>query len=81
MENKNIHDDDIDIIQIVKTIWKSRKFIVILSSFFVFMGVAAALLSPIVYTSSSTFILSGGSDNKSPSLGGFAGLVGTFEGF
>ena len=76
MENKNIHDDEIDIIQIVKTIWKSWRFIVILSSFFVFIGIAAALLSPIVYTSSSTFILSGSSDNKSSSLGGFAGLVG-----
>ena len=76
MENKNIHDDEIDIIQIVKTIWKGRKFIVILSSFFVFMGVAAALLSPIVYTSSSTFILSGGSDDKSSSFGGVASLVG-----
>lgn len=76
MENKNIHDDEIDIIQIVKTIWKSWRFIVILSSFFVFIDIAAALLSPIVYTSSSTFILSGSSDNKSSSLGGFAGLVG-----
>jgi len=76
MENKNIHDDEIDIIQIVKTIWKGRKFIVILSSFFVFMGVAAALLSPIVYTSTSTFILSGGSDDKSSRFGGVASLVG-----
>ena len=76
MENKNIHDDEIDIIQIVKTIWKSWRFIVKLSSFFVFVGVAVALLSPIVYTSSSTFILSGGSDDKSSSLGGVASLVG-----
>ena len=76
MENKNIHDDEIDIIQIVKTIWKSWRFIVILSSFFVFVGVAVALLSPIVYTSSSTFILSAGSDDKSSSLGGVASLVG-----
>ena len=76
MENKNIHDDEIDIIQIVKTIWKSWRFIVILSSFFVFVGVAVALLSPIVYTSSSTFILSGGSDDKSSSFDGVASLVG-----
>ena len=76
MENKNIHDDEIDVIQIVKTIWKSWRFIVILSSFFVFVGVAVALLSPIVYTSSSTFILSSGSDDKSSSLGGVASLVG-----
>ena len=76
MENKNIHYDEIDIIQIVKTIWKSWRFIVKLSSFFVFVGVTMALLSPIVYTSSSTFILSGGSDDKSSSLGGVASLVG-----
>lgn len=76
MENKNIHDYEIDIIQVVKTIWKSWKFVVKLSSFFVFVGVAVALLSPIVYTSSSTFILSSGSDDKSSSLGGVASLVG-----
>ncbi len=76
MENKHTHDDEIDIIQVVKTIWKSRRFIVILSSFFVFVGVAVALLSPIVYTSSSTFILSGGSDNNSSSFSGVASLVG-----
>ena len=76
MENKNIHDDEIDIIQIVKTTWKSWKFIVKLSLLFVFVGVAVALLSPIVYTSSSTFILSSDSDDKSSSLGGVASLVG-----
>lgn len=76
MENQNTHYDEVDIIQIVKTIWKSWRFIVILSSLFVFVGVAVALLSPIEYTSSSTFILSGGSDDRSSSLGGVAGLVG-----
>ena len=76
MENQNNNDDEIDIIQIVKTIWKSWRFIVILSSFFVFVGVAVSLLSPIVYTSSSTFILSSGNDDKTSSLGSVASLVG-----
>ena len=76
MENQNINEDEIDLIQIAKTIWKSRKFIVVISAFFVLAGITLALLSPIVYTSSSTFILSGASDDKSSSFGGVASLVG-----
>ncbi len=76
MNNQNTNDDEIDIIQIVKTIWKNWRFIVVFSSIFVFVGVASALLSPIAYTSSSTFILSSSSDDKSSSLGGVASLVG-----
>jgi len=76
MENQNTHDDEIDIIQIIKTIWISKKFIVTISAFFVFVGLVVALTSPIVYTSSSTFILSGSNDDKSSSLGGVASLVG-----
>ena len=76
MENQNINEDEIDLIQIAKTIWKSRKFIIVSSFLFVLVGITAALLSPVVYTSSSTFILSGGSDDKSSSLGGVASLVG-----
>ena len=76
MENLNNHNDEIDLIQISKTIWKSKRFVILFSSFFVFIGIIKALISPIVYTSSSTFILSSSNDNQTSSLGGVASLVG-----
>ena len=75
MENLNNHTSEIDLITIIKKVWSNWKFIVKFSIFFVFVGVAVALMSPIVYTSSSTFILSSSNDKKS-SLGGVASLVG-----
>ena len=75
MDNSNNNNDEIDLIQIAKTAWKSRRFIVYFSSLFFFTGIAIALLLPVVYTSSSTFILSNNNDEKS-SIGGVASLVG-----
>ena len=76
MENKNIHDNEIDLISIVKKVWKSKMFVMLFSSFFIFIGIITTLLLPTVYTSSSTFILSGNNDDKTSSIGGFASLVG-----
>ena len=76
MMNLNNHNDEIDLIEIIKTIWKGKWFVILFSSFFVFIGIITALLSPIVYTSSSTFILVADNDNKTSSLGGVASLVG-----
>ena len=64
MENLNNHNDEIDLIQIAKTIWKGKRTVILFSTFFVFIGIITALISPIVYTSSSTFILSNSNDKK-----------------
>ena len=76
MENINIHNDETDLIPIVKKVWKNKKFIALFSSIFIFIGIIIALLSSTVYTSSSTFILSGSNDNKTSSFGSVASLVG-----
>ena len=77
MENLKNHNDEIDFIQIAKTIWKGKRFVILFSSFFVFIGIITALISQIVYTSSSSFILSSSNDNQTTSsLGGVASLVG-----
>ena len=73
MENTS---DEIDLIEIVKTIWKGRFLIVAISSVFVIVGIAIALLSPIVYSSSTTFIPSNKESGQSSSLSGVASLVG-----
>ena len=73
MENNS---DEIDIIELLKTAWNGRKQIIIISFVFVLVGVAAALLSPVVYSSSTTFINSQTESSSSSGLSGVAPLVG-----
>ena len=37
MQNLNNDDDEIDLIQIAKTIWKGKRFVILFSAFFVFI--------------------------------------------
>jgi len=72
--NDNLNDE-IDIIEILKKIYKSRKFILIISFFFALLGVAVALLSTVKYSSETVFITQNQESNTS-SLSGVASLVG-----
>ena len=70
------NSDEIDLIELLKTAWSGRKQIIIISFVFALLGVAAALLSPVVYTSSTTFINSQTESSTSSGLSGVASLVG-----
>ena len=70
------NSDEIDLIELLKTAWDGRKQIIIISFVFVLVGVAAALLSPVVYSSSTTFINSQTESSSSSGLSGVATLVG-----
>ena len=70
------NSDEIDLIELLKTAWDGRKQIIIISFVFVLVGVAAALLSPVVYSSSTTFINSQKESSSSSGLSGVATLVG-----
>ena len=70
------NSDEIDLIELLKTAWNGRKQIIIISFVFVLVGVAAALLSPVVYSSSTTFINSQTESSSSSGLSGVATLVG-----
>ncbi len=70
------NSDEIDLIELIKTVWDERKQIVIISIVFFTIGVAAALLWPITYTSSTTFINSQTESNSTSGLSGVASLVG-----
>jgi len=72
----NNNSDEIDLIELLKTAWIGRKQIIIISFVFVLVGVAAALLSPVVYSSSTTFINSQTESSSSSGLSGVASLVG-----
>ena len=70
------NSDEIDLIELLKTAWSGRKQIITISFVFVLVGVAAALLSPVVYTSSTTFINSQTESSSASGLSGVASLVG-----
>ena len=70
------NSDQIDLVGLLKTAWIGRKQIIIISFVFVLIGVAFALLSPIVYSSSTTFINSQTESSSNSGLSGVASLVG-----
>jgi len=70
------NSDEIDLIELLKTAWNGRKHIIIISLVFVLLGVTFAFLSPIVYSSSTTFINSQTESSTNSGLGGVASLVG-----
>ena len=75
MENQ-LKEDEIDLIALIKSLWISKKFIIKLTAAFAALGVVVALLSPIEYTASSTFIPQSSQAGSSSNLSGVASLVG-----
>ena len=74
----NMQEDSIDIVAILKNIWKERRLIIKTSISFFFIGCFVAILRPIVYTSQTIFVPQV-SDNNSTSnnkLGSLATLAG-----
>jgi len=72
----NDNTDEIDLIELLKTVWRGKKTIIVVSFVFAIIGVGAALLSPIIYSSSTTFITSNSESTSSSGLSGVASLVG-----
>ena len=74
------HDEDsIDIIAVIKTAWDGRKLVVKSVAAFFIIGCIAALSSPVIYTSETTFVPQTSDDQMSSApkgLGSLAGLVG-----
>lgn len=68
--------EEIGLIEIIKEVWKGRKIVAFITVIFAIIGVIIAMLSPFVYTSSTTFITSNSESGPSSSLGGVASLVG-----
>lgn len=75
MENKPIiQNDEIDLVQLVKTIWAGRKIIYISVALFFVLGIIVAITSPVKYKASATLLPS--SEKKGGSLGGLSSLAG-----
>ena len=67
--------DEIDIIDLLKKIYKSRKLIIYITIIFSSIGIVTALLLPVKYNSTTVFITQN-QEKGSSSLSGVASLVG-----
>ena len=73
---QNLNEDEIDLIALLKSLWLGRVFIIKTMLCFMLIGIIIAITSPIVYTSSSTFIPQSNNSGPTSSLSGVASLVG-----
>ncbi|SHJ99589.1 G-rich domain on putative tyrosine kinase [Reichenbachiella agariperforans] len=74
-EKEIIKDDEIDLVELAKTIWAGRWFIAKVTGVFVIIGLIVAFTSPVEYEA-STKLLPEATEGASPSLGGLGGLAG-----
>ena len=77
-ENHSLHEDEIDLIALLQQLWKARTLILKVSSAFVLVGIAVALLTPTKYKAQTVFIpqVSDASAGVGSKLGGLASLAG-----
>lgn len=76
MEQTSEKNSEIDLLELIQKIWKSRKSILYIVAIFFVLGVIVALLSPKEYTA-TTIMIPQSSDGKSGgSLGGLAAMAG-----
>lgn len=81
MEEKDINnnlngEDKIDLVEIVKKLWRNRKFIIKVTAVFAILGFIVAISTPNVYTASCTLVPQTGQKSTGGSLGGLAAIAG-----
>ncbi|WP_456460284.1 Wzz/FepE/Etk N-terminal domain-containing protein [Reichenbachiella sp.] len=74
-EHRVIQEDEIDLIELAKTIWAGRKFIAKVTGVFVLIGLVIAFTSPVEYEASCK-LLPESQEAQMPNMGGLAGLAG-----
>ena len=74
-ETKTITEDEIDLIELAKTIWAGRGLIVKITSVFVFLGLIVAFTSKVEYKASCK-LLPESQEGMKGNLGGLSGLAG-----
>jgi len=73
---RTIEEDEIDLIELLKKVWSSKRFIIRWTGYFIVIGLVVALLSPKEFTASSTFIPQTSESKTGGSLSGLASLAG-----
>ena len=72
----NREDQEIDLVELVKRLWKKRKFIIYVTAAFMVLGLMVALFSPKVFTASCLFVPQSSSKGPSSSMLSLASLAG-----
>ena len=75
MVDKLVEDDDIDLVELFKKLWDSKKTILFITVIFLILGFTYAWLAPKEYKSMASFFIST-SDKSAGSLSGYASLLG-----
>lgn len=73
---KNNYPEEIDIAHLIKKLWFQRRFIIISSIIFLFIGVIIAYTLPIMYKSTCAVAPQTGSNRSSAGMGSVASLMG-----
>ncbi|MFV0345095.1 MAG: Wzz/FepE/Etk N-terminal domain-containing protein [Bacteroidales bacterium] len=76
-EQRQVQEDEIDLLALAKQIWKRRVFIIIVTGVFFVLGLIVAITSSKVYTAETTFIVqTASSSSGGGNLAGLASLAG-----
>lgn len=75
-EPDNIQEQEIDLIDIVKRLWRKRKFILKVTIVFMVLGLLVALFSPKEFTAGSLVVPQAGNKSAGGSLSGLAAMAG-----
>lgn len=82
MENENINDthhsseQEIDLVEVIRKLWKNRKLILKVTLAFMILGVLVALFSAKEYTATSTMVPQNSDKKVGGGLGGLAAMAG-----
>lgn len=75
-QNKQIEYDQIDLINLVKTVWQEKKIVIKITLIFIIIGLFVAIFSEKEYTTSTTFVSQTSDSKVGGSLGGLAAMAG-----
>ena len=76
IQSKQMIEDEIDLVEIIKKLWRNRKFIIKITTAFAVLGFIVAISTPNVYTASCTMVPQTGQKSVGGSIGGLAAMAG-----
>lgn len=74
--NIRTEDQEIDLVEVIRKLWKNRKLIIKVTVVFMVLGVLVALFSPKEYTASCTMVPQTGDKRTPGGLSGIASMMG-----
>lgn len=77
-ENKNniVQDDEIDLVELLRSIWEKRLSIIKTAGVFFLIGISVAILSPVEYRASCKLLPESDQSQTASDMAGLAGLAG-----